>query len=101
MYMVSKEDIFAKLKTVQDPELRMNIVDLGLVYDVVIDSESNVLIKMTFTSPGCPVGAAFISEVQAKVADVEGVKSVEVDIVWDPPWSPEKMTEEARMELGL
>ncbi len=99
--MVSKEDVLAKLKTIQDPEIRMNIIDLGLVYDVTIDNDNNVLIKMTFTSPGCPVGPAFISEIQTKTAEVEGVKSVSVDVVWDPPWSPDRMTEEARMELGL
>ena len=100
-FMVTKEDVLEKLKSVQDPEIRMNIVDMGLVYEVDIDSENNVSVKMTFTSPGCPVGGAIISEIQAKVAEISNVKSVEVDIVWDPQWSPEKMSEEAKLELGL
>ena len=99
--MDMKDSILQKLRTIQDPEIRMNIVDLGLVYEVLIDSECNVVVRMTFTSPGCPVGPGFIHEVQSKAAEIEGVKSVAVDIVWDPPWSPERMTEEARMELGL
>ena len=98
--MVSKEEILTQLKSVLDPEIAFNIVDLGLVYDVQI-SGSAVSIKMTLTTPLCPMGPEMIEEVKKKVSAIEGVEKVDVEIVWEPPWTPEKMSDQARIELGL
>ncbi|MBI2664691.1 metal-sulfur cluster assembly factor [Candidatus Woesearchaeota archaeon] len=98
--MPTKETVMEKLKEVTDPEMHINIVDLGLVYDVAIDG-SMVVIKMTLTSPACPVGPLILDAVEEKVKKISGVTGVTVDIVWEPMWSPDKMTEEAKMELGI
>lgn len=95
-----KEDILKKLKKVMDPELNINIVDLGLIYGVKI-KEDKVTVKMTLTTPGCPLLPHFESEVKKAVKKVKGVKSVAIDLVFDPVWGPEKMTEEARVQLGM
>ncbi|MBU5690190.1 MAG: metal-sulfur cluster assembly factor [Candidatus Aenigmatarchaeota archaeon] len=97
---ITKKQILDKLKQCYDPEIPINIVDLGLVYDVKIH-ESNVYIKMTLTSIGCPLYGVISEDVKNKVKTIKGVKNVEVEIVWDPPWTPDKMSKTARAKLGI
>jgi FeS assembly SUF system protein len=98
--MITREQIYAALQTCYDPEIPVNIVDLGLVYDVQID-EDHVRVVMTLTAQGCPAHS-FISEaVRACVAEVPGVKSAHVQVVWDPPWDPSRMSEAAKKQLGF
>jgi FeS assembly SUF system protein len=89
------------LRTVYDPEIPVNIFELGLIYKVDIDDEKHVHIDMTLTSPGCPVAGILPDEVRTKVEAVEGVSGATVEVVWDPPWNPGMMTEEAQLELGI
>ncbi len=96
-----KEKVVAALRTCYDPEIPVNIYDLGLVYNVAIDPENVVNIKMTLTSPHCPVAGSLPLEVQTKAATVDGIKAARVDLVWDPPWTPAMMTEAAKLELGM
>lgn len=93
-------EIWQALDEVYDPELQMSIVTLGLVYGVAVQ-EGRVDIEMTLTSPGCPYGPELVRVVELAVRSVEGVKEVAVNVVWEPPWGPHKMTEEARLDLGL
>jgi metal-sulfur cluster biosynthetic enzyme len=88
------------LRTVLDPELHMNIVDLGLVYGIDV-ADGNVNVKMTLTSPGCPYGPYLLHQVKETVVSLKGVKDAQIEVVWDPPWGPEKMSEEVRLELGF
>jgi metal-sulfur cluster biosynthetic enzyme len=85
---------------VYDPELHMNIVDLGLVYGAEVAGDK-VTVRMTLTSPGCPYGPYLLHQVKATLLAMKGIKDAEVEVVWDPPWGPDKMTEEARLELGF
>lgn len=96
-----KEDIVAMLKTVYDPEIPVDIYELGLIYDVQIDEEGRVKLDMTLTSPACPVAESLPMEVQEKVMTVDGVKDVDLQVVFDPPWSKERMSEEARFALDM
>lgn len=89
------------LCTVFDPEIPVNIYELGLIYNLDIASEGRVKIAMTLTSPACPVAGSLPGEVEAKVREVEGVAEVTVELVWDPPWTPDRMSEAARLELGF
>lgn len=89
------------LKTVFDPEIPVDIYELGLVYDVQVDAAGRVQVKMTLTSPACPSAQQLPGEVRYKVKAVEGVSDARVEIVWDPPWSPDKMSEVARLHLGF
>ncbi len=98
--MATEEEVKEALKQVYDPELGINVVDLGLVYGTDIDQEGNVHVTMTLTSPGCPIGPMVGEMVQDALAPVVGDRRVDVDIVWSPPWRPEMMTEEAKLELG-
>ncbi|WED42168.1 SUF system Fe-S cluster assembly protein [Legionella cardiaca] len=98
---VLKEQVIAALKTVFDPEIPVNIYDLGLIYDVAINEEQHVHIQMTLTTPGCPVAQTFPGTVEQAVNQVEGVSDCTVELVWDPPWTQERMTEAARLELGI
>lgn len=98
----SNEDVRESLKNVYDPEIGINIVDLGLVYDVDVTPESgDVLVTMTLTSLGCPLGPVIVQEVTGAVKDLPGISEVEVKLVWGPPWSPDNMSEEAKDELGI
>lgn len=100
--MISKEDILEEFKKVIDPELDVNIVDLGLIYDIKIDdAKGKVTIKMTLTTPGCPLAVVFDDWVREAVERIEGVKTVIINLVWEPAWSPDKMSEEAREKVGL
>ncbi len=98
--MVSEDVVTEALKEVYDPELHYNIVDLGLVYDVEI-KDGAVHILMTLTTPACPIGPMVIEQIQENVGLVPGVKDVDVEITFDPLWSPDMMSEEARADLGL
>jgi FeS assembly SUF system protein len=96
-----EEQIVEALKTVFDPEIPVNIYELGLIYDLEIETEGQVKIKMTLTSPGCPVAGSLPGEVQTKVEGVPGVANADVELVWDPAWNPSMMTEAARLQLGM
>jgi FeS assembly SUF system protein len=89
------------LKTIYDPEIPVDIFELGLIYEVRIDEDKNVEIEMTLTSPNCPVAETMPKEVEDKVSYIEGVKSSKVNIVFDPPWDKDMMSEEAKLELGF
>lgn len=96
-----KEEVIKALKGVFDPEIPVNIYDLGLIYDVLINEEAHVDVKMTLTTPGCPVAQTFPGTVEQAVNQVEGVSDCTVELVWEPPWTQERMTEAARLELGI
>ena len=96
-----ENEIVEALKTVFDPEIPVNIYELGLIYDLEIQPEGQVQIKMTLTSPGCPVAGSLPGEVKAKVEQVPGVAAADVELVWDPAWNPSMMTEAARLQLGM
>ncbi|MCD6168873.1 MAG: DUF59 domain-containing protein [Caldisericia bacterium] len=98
--MVTKEEILEALKEVYDPEIPVDIVNLGLVYDVKID-DGKVKILMTLTAVGCPVGPLIVDMVKLRLLKLEGVKEVEVELTYDPPWTPDKMSEEAKKKLGM
>lgn len=89
------------LTTIYDPEIPVNIYEMGLVYNLDVNPDGDVAILMTLTSPSCPVAEHLPPEVEAKVGSVEGVRSVKVDLTWDPPWTPERMSEAAKLELGF
>ena len=96
-----RDDVVSALRTVFDPEIPVNIYDLGLIYQVEVGEGGEVSILMTLTSPMCPVAEWLPQDVQIKVEAVDGVSSVDVEIVWDPPWNEDMMTEAAKLELGL
>jgi FeS assembly SUF system protein len=96
-----KEEVIAMLRGVYDPEIPVNIYELGLVYDVRIDEGGDVGIVMTLTSPMCPVAEILPVEIETRTREIEGVRDVWIDLVWDPPWNPEMMSEAARLELGM
>ena len=96
-----KEEVITALKGVFDPEIPVNIYDLGLIYDVLIDDDKHVDVKMTLTSPGCPVAQTFPGTVERAVNAVEGVSDCSVELVWEPPWDQDRMSEAARLELGM
>lgn len=95
------EAVIAALKEIYDPEIPVNIYDLGLIYGVDVDDECDVTVTMTLTTPHCPVAETMPGEVELRAASVPGVRDAEVNLVWDPPWGPDKMTDEARLELGM
>ena len=96
-----EERIIAALKNVYDPEIPVNIYDLGLIYNVDIDAEKVAHVEMTLTTPGCPVAQSFPSMVEAVVRSIDGVNDAQVNLVWDPPWTQELLTEAAKLQLGL
>jgi FeS assembly SUF system protein len=96
-----EEKIIAALRTCYDPEIPVNIYEMGLIYDIDVEPSGNVVLRMTLTSPACPVAGSLPPEVEAKVAAIPGVRSAKVDLVWDPPWTPERMSEAARLQLGM
>jgi FeS assembly SUF system protein len=93
--------VIAVLRRIHDPELPVNIYDLGLIYGLEIDAAGHVDIRMTLTAPGCPVAQTFPAQVERAVAAIPGVHGARVEIVWDPPWEAGRMTEAARLQLGL
>ncbi len=88
------------LRAVKDPELGLNIMDIGLVYDVTVSDSGDVRVKMTLTSPGCPSGAEIMQDAKTVVADLDGVRSVEIDLVWEPYWTPDRIDPRVRAFLG-
>ena len=99
--MIEKENILNALKNVYDPEIPVNIVDLGLIYDIEIDQEKSfVTITMTLTAQGCPLGNYILHDVEMVTRSIEGVKDVKINLTYDPPWSPDMMSEEAKKNLG-
>ena len=93
--------VLAALKTVRDPEIPMDLVELGLIYELIVKRAGTVYVEMTLTTPACPVAASMPGEVEAAIRAVPGVNDVRVKLVWTPPWGPERMSEEARLELGM
>ncbi len=98
---LTETDVIAALKTVYDPEIPVNIHDLGLIYNITIDTDHNVHIQMTLTSPGCPVAQTFPGTVEQTINNIAAVNDCVVELVWDPPWSKDLMSEAARLELGM
>ena len=96
-----EQSIISVLKTCFDPEIPVDIYELGLIYEIRLDDEGNVYLKMTLTSPHCPVAGSLPGEVREKVKRISQVKEVYLDLVWEPPWTMEKMSEEAKLELGF
>ena len=100
-FLQTEEKIVTMLKMVYDPEIPVNIYDLGLIYKVDIDEEHNVRIDMTLTAPNCPAADFILEDVRQKIESIDGVKSVEVNLVFEPEWDRDMMTEEAKLELGM
>jgi FeS assembly SUF system protein len=95
------EGVIAALKEIYDPEIPVNIYELGLIYGVDITADNHVVVTMTLTTPHCPVAESMPGEVELRVGAVPGVGSAEVNLIWDPPWDPQKMSDEAKLELGM
>jgi len=95
------QEIISRIKTVFDPEIPVNIWDMGMIYDITVDAEMNAKILMTVTAPNCPVAETLPVEVKTAVEAVSQLKSVWVELTFDPPWDPDRLTDEARLELGL
>jgi len=98
--LVTRDEIVTVLKDCYDPEIPINIWDLGLVYDINVQ-DGNVGIKMTLTAPGCMMGGMIAEEVKSKIKAMQGVNDAKVELVWDPPWSPDKMSPEAKAQMGI
>lgn len=98
---IIKAQVVEVIRTCYDPEIPVNIYELGLIYGVEVDDEGNVLVRMTLTTPHCPAAQSLPPEVKERVSHVQGVKDVKVEVVWDPPWNPGLMSEAARLELGM
>ena len=96
-----EEKIIQGLKTCYDPEIPVDIFELGLIYEIKIDNDANVNIKMTLTSPACPVAGSLPGEVEMKIKCIPGIKSVNIELVWNPPWDRDMMSEVAKVELGM
>lgn len=99
-FLKTEEEIVKMLKTVYDPEIPVNVYDLGMIYKIDIPSEGEVVIDMTLTAPGCPVADFILEDVRMKIESIEGVKNLTLNLVFDPPWDKDMMSEEAKLELG-
>jgi len=99
--MEIKDKIIEEIKKIYDPEIPVNIYDLGLIYDIKVEDKNTAKIKMTLTSPNCPVAESLPKEVKDGIMQVEGIDNVDLDLVWDPPWNQTMMTEAAKLELNL
>ncbi|MDR1919137.1 MAG: iron-sulfur cluster assembly protein [Tannerellaceae bacterium] len=100
-FLQTEEAVVAMLKTVYDPEIPVNVYELGLIYNVDIDEEKNVRIDMTLTAPNCPAADYIVEDVRMKVESIDGVGNVEINLVFEPEWNKDMMSEEARLELGF
>jgi len=96
-----EELVVDALRTVYDPEIPVNIYELGLIYAVEVSPDGNVAIRMTLTSPGCPVAASLPIEVESRLREIPGIRSAKVEIVWDPPWNPDMISEAGKLQLGI
>ena len=96
-----QEAVIEALKSIYDPEIPVDIYELGLIYDVAVDADGDAVVTMTLTTPNCPVAESMPGEVELRVLSVPGIRDAEVKLVWDPPWDPSKMSDEARLELGM
>ena len=96
-----QEAVIEALKSIYDPEIPVDIYELGLIYDVSVSEDGDAVVTMTLTTPHCPVAESMPGEVELRVLSVPGVRDAEVKLVWDPPWDPSKMSDEARLELGM
>ena len=99
--MELRDQIIAEIKKIYDPEIPVNIYELGLIYDVKVENKSTAKVKMTLTSPNCPVAESLPKEVKDGIMQVEGIDKVDLDLVWDPPWDKSMMSEAAKLELNL
>ena len=99
--MELKEKIIAEIKKIYDPEIPVNIYELGLIYDIKVENKNTAKVKMTLTSPNCPVAESLPKEVKDSIMQVEGIDKVDLDLVWDPPWDKSMMSESAKLELNL
>ena len=99
--MILKDKVIEEIKKIYDPEIPVNIFELGLIYDINIDQDKNVKIKMTLTTPNCPVAESLPNEVKNSIKEIKEVKNVDLDLVWDPPWNKSMMSEAAKLELNL
>jgi len=99
--MITKDQVLEALKNVIDFELGLDVVSLGLVYDVDIDQQDNVKITMTMTTPACPLAGMILQDAEDKVREIQGVKDVKIDLTFDPPWTPDRMNEELRKRFGI
>ena len=99
--MELKDKIIEEIKKIYDPEIPVNIYDLGLIYDIKVEDKNTAKVKMTLTSPNCPVAESLPKEVKDGIMQVEGIDNVDLDLVWDPPWNQTMMTEAAKLELNL
>ena len=96
-----QQDVVDALKSIYDPEIPVDIYELGLIYDVAVSADGDAVVTMTLTTPHCPVAESMPAEVEMRVLSVPGIRDAEVKLVWDPPWDPSKMSDEARLELGM
>ena len=99
--MELKEKIIEEIKKIYDPEIPVNIYDLGLIYDIKVEDKNTAKVKMTLTSPNCPVAESLPKEVKDGIMQVEGIDKVDLDLVWEPPWDKDRMSEAAKLELNL
>ena len=99
--MEKKEKIIEEIKKIYDPELPVNIYELGLIYEITLENEKSAKIKMTLTTPNCPVAESLPNEVKEGAMQVEGIENVDVQLVWDPPWNKDMMSESAKLEMNL
>lgn len=98
---VDRDEVYEALRTVYDPEIPVNVVDLGLIYDVQVSTANDVFVQMTLTFPGCGMGPHIAQQAEWAIQDVEGVEEVNIELTFDPPWSPDLISEEARNMLGI
>ena len=99
--MELKDQIISEIKKIYDPEIPVNIYELGLIYDIKVENKNTAKVKMTLTSPNCPVAESLPKEVKDSIMQVEGIDKVDLDLVWDPPWDKTMMSESAKLELNL
>ena len=99
--MKLKDKVIAEIKKIYDPEIPVNIYELGLIYDIKVDEKNNVKVNMTLTTPNCPVAESLPKEVKDSIKGIKGVNKVDLDLVWDPPWDKSMMSEAAKLELNL
>ena len=99
--IISNDEVVAKIKTVMDPEIPVNLYDLGLIYNIDIDDNNNVAVKMTLTNPNCPVAATMPENVGKSISSIKGLNSIKVDLIWHPKWSKDMMSEDAKLALDI